>query len=90
MFHTGLQGVADQKARGAAYRRYLESVADLPNFVGCHWFQYIDEPVTGRWMDGENYNIGFVTVTDTPYTELVEAARGVHGEVYRRRLGTGR
>jgi hypothetical protein len=29
-------------------------------------------------MDGENYNIGFVDVTDRPYTELIEAARTSH------------
>ncbi|MCA9439921.1 MAG: hypothetical protein KC964_03880, partial [Candidatus Omnitrophica bacterium] len=49
---------------------------------GCHWFQYIDEPITGRTHDGENYNIGFVDVTDTPYRELVHSARKVHSEVY--------
>jgi len=54
-----------------------------PNFVGCHWFQYNDQPLTGRWFDGENYNIGFVTVTDTPYPEMVEAAREIHGMAYR-------
>jgi agarase len=50
--------------------------------VGCHWFQYVDQPVTGRSLDGENYNIGLVTITDTPYPELVEAAREVHREVH--------
>ena len=29
-------------------------------------------------MDGENYNIGFVDVTDRPYGELVEAAKATH------------
>jgi hypothetical protein len=29
-------------------------------------------------MDGENYNIGFVDVTDRPYAELVEAAKATH------------
>jgi hypothetical protein len=29
-------------------------------------------------MDGENYNIGFVDVTDRPYPELVEAAKATH------------
>ena len=60
---------------------------DNPAFVGCHWFQYVDEPLTGRSFDGENYNIGFVTVTDTPYPELVAAARQVHVSAYVRRFG---
>ena len=29
-------------------------------------------------MDGENYNIGFVDVTDRPYPELVDAAKATH------------
>jgi len=85
MFHTGLVSTPDQKARAAMYQDYLRSVADHPNFVGCHWFQYVDQPLTGRAYDGENYNIGFVTVTDTPYPEMIEAARAVHAEIYQRR-----
>ena len=51
------------------------SVADNPDFVGAHWFQYLDEPLTGRTLDGENAHIGFVTVADLPYEGLVSAAR---------------
>ena len=87
MFHTGLVPVESQQARAEAYKRYVRSVADHPAYVGCHWFQWVDEPTTGRWFDGENYNIGFVDITDTPYPELVEAAREVHAEVYPRRYG---
>ena len=56
------------------------------SLVGCHWFQYVHEPLTGRSYDGENYNIGFLTVTDTPYPELVAAARKIHREAYARRF----
>jgi len=85
MFHTGLVPTKDQRERAQCYIAYVRAVADCPTFVGCHWFQFVDEPVTGRWFDGENYNIGFVTVVDSPYPELVEAARQVHAEVYSRR-----
>jgi len=64
------------------FKDYIRSVTDNPAFVGTHWFQYIDEPLTGRELDGENYNIGFVT--DTPYPERVRAARGVLGAAYGR------
>ncbi len=87
MFHTGLVATADQEERAAHYARYVRSVADHPAFVGCHWFQFIDEPNTGRWFDGENYNIGFLDVTDTPYPELVAAAKQVHAKIYERRYG---
>lgn len=87
MFHTGLVKANDQADRAKKYADYVRSVADMPNFVGCHWFQFVDEPITGRWFDGENYNIGFLTVVDQPYPELVAAARKVHAEIYKRRAG---
>ena len=87
MFHTGLVATPDQPARAAMYRDYIRSVVDNPAFVGCAWFEYSDEPLTGRVYDGENYNIGFVDVTDSPYPEMVEAAKAVHAEAYRRRAG---
>ncbi|MBM3760775.1 MAG: hypothetical protein FJW36_11070 [Acidobacteria bacterium] len=62
-------------------------MADHPNFVGAHWFQLADQAITGRPRDGENYNIGFLNVVDAPYPEMVNAAQGLHRELYRRRLG---
>ncbi|OYT72719.1 MAG: hypothetical protein CFK48_02270 [Armatimonadetes bacterium CP1_7O] len=88
MFHTGLVAAADQRERARMYAEYVNSVLDHPLFVGCHWFQYMDQPLTGRWFDGENYNIGFVTITDTPYPEMVAAARKTHQAMYRRRGGS--
>jgi hypothetical protein len=90
MFHTGLVAAKDQQDRARMYKDYLTSVLTHPNFVGCHWFQYNDQPLTGRWFDGENYNIGFVTITDTPYPEMVQAAREIHGAAYRIRSGQSR
>ena len=48
--------------------------------LGVHWFEWIDEPATGRF-DDENDNIDFVDVTDCPYTELVEAAKDAHARL---------
>jgi len=74
---AGLVQTASQAERAKGYRYYLEQAAALPCFVGAHWFQWTDEPVLGR-MDGENYNIGFVDVTNRAYAELVEAAKQTH------------
>ncbi len=87
MFHTGLVSTPNQQARATMYRDYIRSVVDNAAFVGCAWFEYSDEPLTGRVYDGENYNIGFVDVTDSPYPEMIEAAKAVHAEAYKRRLG---
>jgi hypothetical protein len=82
MFHYGLVEVKDQAARGRAYQEYMRKVAELPAFVGCHWFQYADEPLTGRSPDGENFNIGLVSIVDEPYRELVDAAREINCRIY--------
>lgn len=87
MFHAGLVPAEDQADRARMYQEYIRSVVDHPLMVGCHYFKYADEPLTGRPGDGENYNIGLVSVTDTPYPEFLAAAGAVHAEAYRRRSG---
>lgn len=74
---SGLVQAANQEERGVAYRYYVENLAAHPSVVGAHWFQWVDQPSTGR-MDGENYNIGIVDVTDRPYEEFVAAMRETH------------
>jgi hypothetical protein len=76
----GLVQAMNQHERGVAYRYYVEQCAAHPALVGTHWFQWLDQPATGRG-DGENYNIGFVDVVDRPYAELVRAAATTHGRL---------
>ena len=83
MFHTGLVATRDQAERAAAYTRYVTDCLEDPNIVGCHWFQYMDSPVTGRSLDGENYQIGFIDNVDTPYVEIVAASRQLGAAMYR-------
>ena len=88
-FHPGLLHAADQVDRARMYTEYMETVIDNDYLVGAHWFQYIDSPITGRAHDGENYNVGFVTVADVPYGPMVRAAKALHSDMYERRFGTG-
>jgi hypothetical protein len=83
LFWEGLVGAGSENERGPAYARYLRAVADNPDLVGAHWFQYLDEPLTGRTLDGENAHVGFVTVADLPYAEFVAAAREANLSVLR-------
>src|SRR5205085_3453240 len=78
MFDPGSVPALDSQTRAQMFQDYANSVLDHPALVGCHWLQYMDEPLTGRALDGENSNIGLVSVTETPYPELVAAARSVH------------
>jgi hypothetical protein len=83
LFHTGLVPVENQAARAEAYRDYVLGALRHPQFVGTHWFQWQDEPVTGRVYDEENYQIGFVDVADTPYRETIAVTRQIGGEMYK-------
>ncbi len=87
MFGGGLAEVKSQQERAESFRRYAESALKHRQFVGIHYFQYVDQPVTGRIFDGENFNIGFLDVTDRPYPEMVEASRAVADRMYRFRFG---
>lgn len=97
-FHTGAMDrglprgglvlmVPGQAERAARYAAYVAGALRHPGIVGTHWFQYRDEPATGRKLDGENFQIGFVDVADRPYAELVDAARGIAATMYATRTG---
>ncbi len=88
MWMPGLILEPNQAARAHMFAQYVKSVAQNPAFVGCHWFQFVDEPLTGRTWDGENYNIGFLSCTDRPYREMVASARKVLANVYQLRYPT--
>jgi hypothetical protein len=94
-FHFGTPGrglaaslvqVRDQAERGKAYRYYVENAFAMPELVGTHYFQWADQPSTGRF-DGENYNIGLVDVTDRPYPDLVGALVETHRRAQRLHAG---
>ncbi|MCM2679982.1 beta-galactosidase [Echinimonas agarilytica] len=86
MFNPGIVHAADPSDRAQMYKDYMQSVLNKPYMVGAHWFQYIDEPISGRAFDGENANIGFVTVTDIPYPQLIDAVKDVTSTMYQKRL----
>ncbi|WP_448248415.1 beta-galactosidase [Thalassotalea agariperforans] len=88
LLNPGLVHAKTQQDRAQQYLNYMNTVVDNPYFVGAHWFQYIDSPLTGRAYDGENYNVGFVNVTDTPYQPMIEAVKGFNQQLYPRRFKT--
>ncbi|MHB1057437.1 MAG: beta-agarase [Rhodanobacter sp.] len=74
-FGKGVVSVWNEQQRGEAYARFIAAAVDDPDIVGAHWFQYADQPVTGRLLDGENSHIGLVGITDIPFGGFVEAVR---------------
>jgi hypothetical protein len=81
LFHPGLREVRSQAERAEAMRQYVFGAMANPNIVGAHWFQYRDQPLTGRG-DGENYQIGFVDICDNPYPETIAASRDIGAQLY--------
>ena len=81
MFSASLCPTWGQQERATSFQRYVQGAMVHPNMVGAHWFQFRDQPLTGRW-DGEGYQIGFVDVADTPYPELIKAAREAGENMY--------
>ena len=89
-FHFGTAGrglspwlaqVSNLEERGVGYRYYVENAAAHPALIGTHWFQWVDQPNTGRG-DGESGLIGFVDVTDQPYNDLVEASKATFRRLF--------
>ena len=85
-FCPGLILLRDQKHRAETYREYVRTSLEHPQIVGVHWHQFSDQATSGRF-DGENMQVGWTDVCDTPYWETVEAVRDMGSQLYTIRAG---
>lgn len=92
----GLYGTwaKDDADAGDLYARWVETAARNPYCVGVLWFQYRDQPLTGRGpgrgsglVIGEHYAFGMVDITDRPKWDLVEHVRRTNLNAVKWRLG---
>ncbi|MDD1017194.1 beta-agarase [Pseudomonas rubra] len=74
-FWPGPMEVAKEEGRAPAYGSFLKAALDEPSIVGVHWFQYLDQPASGRLLDGENGHFGLVGITDVPFQGFVDGVR---------------
>ncbi|MCC6731312.1 MAG: hypothetical protein IT208_18460 [Chthonomonadales bacterium] len=95
----GLYGVSaeDEADSGRRYAAYVRGAAEDARCVGVLWFQYRDQPLTGRGpghgedvVYGEHYSFGVVDVTDRPKWPLVTAMRLANLQAVRWRLDQSR
>ena len=70
-----------QQQRADHYSHYMNELYDRPYVIGAHWFEYCDQPATGRGGDGENNNFGTVNVRDEVYVELTDAMQAMNHAV---------
>ncbi len=86
--------VPTQKERAEFYQSYTLRLLECKNFIGWHWFQYIDNdphPETIFKEDGKtwrdqssiNANKGIVDNYHKPYETLMKAMYEVNSNVYR-------
>lgn len=88
LLSDGLKTATDQADRADKFATYLQSALNDNRYVGVHWLQYWDFPAAGKLnSNNNNSNLGFVSITDTPYTEMVDAARTVGASLYETRVG---
>ena len=83
-FGAGPVPVWNEAQRGENYARFLQAAAADPAIVGAHWFQWADQPVTGRLLDGENAHFGLVGITDIPFQGFIEAVTAANAATARR------
>ncbi len=77
-------------ASGDAYAQWLQNTSAYPYLVGVEWFDYRDEPISGRGntngvgnisnglLVGEDLAFGLVDVTDRPKYDLVNKVRAAN------------
>jgi len=74
--------VSSEEDAGLAYERWIDDAATNPHVVGGGWFEYHDEPITGRGSGhgqdltyGEDYAFGLYTEQDQPRWTLLTHMR---------------
>jgi hypothetical protein len=80
-FSGGVIDVGSETERGRHYASFMNEASRDPRVVGAHWFEFIDEPASGRRLDGENGNFGMVSIADAPYATLVAAMQSANAQV---------
>ncbi len=86
-FCPGLILLRDQKHRAETYKEYVRTSLEHPQIVGVHWHQFSDQATSGRF-DGENMQVGWTDVCDTPYWDTVKAVREIGARIYEIRSGS--
>lgn len=83
---VGLRAATDLENQAQLYQQYIKDAVSHPQLIGAHWFQWSDQPATGRGGDGENFRIGLVSITDQPYESMTNAIKEVANEILKSRL----
>lgn len=67
--------MANEQVYGDSYRMLLEAALKSPYIIGTRWLQYLDQPASGRLLDGESGRISLVGVTSLSFAGFTDAVR---------------
>lgn len=81
-WNAGYVQAPNMASRVAMARDYMRDAVNNPGIIGFHWFQWNDQPITGRWFDGENMGCGLLSITDRPWPEMRDLFRQFLPTVY--------
>jgi len=70
-----------QQERADAFEEYARDKHLYPWIVGYHWFEWVDQPMDGRF-DGEDNNFGLVSEQDEVYEEVTGRMAEVNPAVW--------
>lgn len=83
---TGIRhfgGIAStQNNRAELYKAFMETALSCSFIIGTEWFQWNDEPPSGRRSDSESFNFGVVDINDNPYPQLTKAIKDISQDAY--------
>lgn len=85
---AGIYSTPTIEARNAAAQAFYDSVITNPQVIGVDWFKYVDFALYGDSQFaplGNNYNAGLVSITDTPYSGLIQMFQNFHSTMYETR-----
>jgi hypothetical protein len=81
----GWCAVHSYKERVDCINYYINDALTNPLIIGAHWFQWQDQPMTGR-EDGEAFGFGLLDICDTPHYTTVKAFHKLSKQMYKKRL----
>lgn len=85
-------GTLSDAESGQRYADWLGSATRNPYCIGIDWFQYRDQPLTGRGGGGtglvldEHFAFGLVDITDRPKWDMIRRMRTANLEATKTRL----
>ena len=82
----GLKHAYSLENQSSLLEQYLSEAVQHSSIIGAHWFQWSDQPATGRLNDSENFRIGFVSVTDVPYQDLITVSKAFAKNMFKIRF----